>query len=138
MFGFIGNLVSTLFGGSNASSKATDFAQTAVKGIGNWIDEQKFTEQESAELRMKSGQMMLDMVKSTHDENSVRSITRRVLAWAIMGTFLLLLLISVAIYKLDPDYSKFIYDVATKSDLGWLAAGVGGFYFLAHVVRANK
>ena len=138
MFNFIGGLVSTLFGGSGATTKATDFAQTAAKGIGNWIDEQKFTDQESAEMRLKAGDMMLDMVKATHDENSVRSVTRRVLAWAIMGTFLLLILMSVILYRIDVEYAKFVFDVATKSDLGWLAAGVGGFYFLAHVVRANK
>jgi len=131
-------ILSRLFGGKKAVEEGLKLAGDSVRGIGKWIDEQQLTDQERIELTQKAAAMMMEMVKATQDENSVRSITRRALAWAIMGTFLLLLVLSAATYPVSQEYSQYLFKLATETDLGWLAAGVGGFYFLAHVVRARK
>lgn len=138
MFGIVKSVIGSLFGGNNAAGNSESFVQSAAKGVGTWIDEQQFTDEEKSNLNFKTGELMLRAIEATRDENSVRSITRRVLAWAIMGSFLLLLLASAATFRLDPEYSKYLGDLATNSLLGELAIGVGAFYFLSGIARTRK
>lgn len=131
-------ILSRLFGGGKAIEDGMKLAGDAVRGVGRWIDEQQLTEQERIELKQKAADMMLQMIKATRDENSVRSITRRYLAWAIMSIFLVLVIGSAIAYPFSQQYAEYLFKLASQTDIGWLAAGVGGFYFLAHVVRARK
>ena len=130
-------IIATLFGGSEAASKTIDFVTDSVKGIGNFIDEQEFTEQEKAVHNAQTAAMLLKAIEATRKENSVQSVTRRYLAWGIMGSFIALIMLTALSFKLDPEYSKFLFDLATKSVLGELAIGVGALYFLANVIRAK-
>ncbi len=136
MFNFITSAISTIFGGSGATSKAAEFAMDSAKGIGNWIDEQQLTDQESAEFKLKTGQMMLEAVKATQNENSVRSVTRRYLAWAI--TLYMAVWASVAMICVMLGMNNMVLDmlmVIQKFYFGEAFAGVIGFYFLASLTR---
>jgi len=129
----------TLFGTAASAGTAVDLAADSVRGVGRWIDEQKFTEQEKAEQYLKATEMYIDMLKTVQQESAIRSVTRRLMAWAIVGTFLLLLIYGVGWYRYDPGYAEFILTVATKSMLGELTLGVAVFYFGVHLLRAyNK
>ncbi len=110
----------------------------AATGIGNWIDEQSFTDQEKAEYNAKLIGHYSDYMKSTVNENSERSRTRRDIALWVIKVEIFLLLGSVAVFKFDPALSKYIYQVATDSPLGYLTLGIGAFFFGAHLVRAAK
>ena len=88
MFGLIKTGLSYLFGGSSKESSGVSNAMEVAKGVGNFIDEQNFTEEERSIANAKSLDTVLEGVKLTRDENSVRSVTRRVLAWTIMGSYL--------------------------------------------------
>ena len=131
-------LIATLFGGRKTVEQGMKLAGDAARGIARWIDERDLTDQERIELNQKAADLMLQMVKATRDENSVRSITRRYLAWAIMGTFLLMIIAAAIVYPFSTAYAEYLFKLVADTDLGWLAAGVGGFYFLANVVRARK
>lgn len=138
MFKFLKAAVSFLFGGNDKASQSMSFVQESVAGIGEYIDEQKLTDQEAAEFNMKKGAMVLEAIKATRDENSTRSVTRRVLAWAIVAEFLLLINIALVAQLIDPDYAKFILQLIKDYWIGELTLGVAGFYFLANVVRARN
>jgi len=81
-------LIASLFGGAKAAEKTVEFVEDAAKGIGRWIDEQKLTDEERLQYLQKSADWYLRMVELTREENSARSVTRRVMAWAIVGTVL--------------------------------------------------
>ena len=81
-------LISTLFGGSKAAKETVKFAATAAKGIGNWIDEQQLTDEERLKYIQARADWYLRMVEATREENGARAVTRRVMAWAIVGTVL--------------------------------------------------
>ena len=129
----------TLFGTAASAGTAVDLAADSVRGVGRWIDEQKFTEQEKAEQYLKAADMYIEMLKTIQSESSIRSVTRRLMAWAVIGTFLFLILYGTVWFRYDPDYAEFILTVATKSMLGELTLGVSVFYFGVHLLRAfNK
>ena len=69
----------------------------------------------------------IEMVKVTRDENSIRSYTRRMLAWAIMGNFCFLITLGALIWKYDLGWAKHI--LACAGLLSNLALAVGIFYF---------
>jgi len=135
MFSLLKAGISLLFGGGNQETKGISKAMTVAKGIGGFIDEQNFTEQERVEANAKSLNLTLEAVKLTRDENSVRSVTRRILAWSIMGSLLLsfwIALIRYLIFETDP---KDIIAIVEAFSLGNLALAVGSFYFMASLIR---
>lgn len=74
-----------LFGGGDTANKAIDSATTVLSGIGGWIDNKDFTPQEKSIALAKAADNHLELVKAINNENSVRSITRRIMAWGIVG-----------------------------------------------------
>lgn len=139
MFKLLKVIENTLFGGSDSASEGVKFAQSAAKGIGSFIDEQKFTGQEKAEMNLETGKMMIGLIQSTQNENSVRSITRRYLAWGV--TMFVLFWASIgmvfSIYGKQEIVNNMIA-VAEAYNIGWGFSGVLAFYFAANLVRANK
>ncbi len=100
-----------------------------VDGAISGIDKAWYTDQERAAHYTK-------FVEQQIDENSIRSRARRVLAFAILGTYLSLKVASVLIYKANIEYAKYL---AQQGDsLSTLALGVGAFYFATHLLRARK
>jgi hypothetical protein len=88
MWGLIKGIAGSIFGGGQNAEKKLEMADGALKGIGTWIDERKYTDEEKAKDIGLAVSNHLELVKATMDENGTRSITRRVLAWAITGAAL--------------------------------------------------
>ena len=124
------------------TSKGADNVLEAAKGVGNWVDNLAHTDQEKAELSLETKKLVLNaagkFMESTVGENTERSITRRELALLIIRFELVLIALSIALYKIDEDYSKFIWEIATNDPLNYLVGGVGAFFFMAHIVRASR
>jgi len=95
----------------------------AVKGIDKLI----FTNEEKAEFNKTMADQMLEYTKSTIGENSTRSFTRRIIAFAIMGTYILLVLSAGAVYKWDMTYSAFLFELSKSQST--LAMMVSVFFF---------
>ena len=129
MFSFIKGL----FGSSKNSET---IVETAAKGIYNGLDALVFTDEEKAQFRQQQAETVIEFAKVAYDQNSIRSITRRWLAFLTMGPTIFLILLATAVYKFDPEYSKFIFDVV-GSLLPW-AGGVMIFYFGSGMLMHKK
>jgi len=129
---------SALFGGSETANKTIDAVTGAARGIGTWIDERNFTEEEKSKANQATLGMVLKAVELTRDENSTRSVTRRYLAWGIMGSYLLAFFGSITIGYWKPEYGTHILDAIEAFQLGHLALAVGSFYFIASITRSTR
>lgn len=123
---------SWLVGGSSSSGLEI------VKGVGGWIDEQQWTDQEKAEHAVKKGELYGAYLQQTMDENSERSRTRRALALLVIRWWLLMLTASAAVWKIDQAWAHFIFQIASLTAVGALVAGIGAFFFGAHLLRGYQ
>lgn len=138
MLALLKTAASFLFGGESKAESTVNFVQDSVRGVGNFIDEQNLTEEEAQQFALEKGRMILKAIEATRDENSTRSVTRRVLAWAIVGEFLGLLNVAIISRPFSIDFSDFLLDIMKDYWVGELTLGVAGFYFLTNIVRAGK
>ena len=65
-------------------------------------------------------------------ENSIRSMTRRMLAIMSFEVFYFLVLASVAVYKFDPTFAGFIF--GWVKELFWLWMMIAGTYFIPYQI----
>ena len=128
-------ILSALFGGSEAAKKTLDLASDSIRGIGTWIDERKLTDEEKVKYAAEATKAHLELIKATANENSVRSITRRYLAWAIVGTCLFAFLLSVALWLAGKPVDG-IVKLVEAFRLGWAFTAVVVFYFGASIARS--
>ncbi len=135
LFKLIGTGVSTLFGGSKDTG---DIVKSVVTGVGGWIDEQKFTDEERAVMVLKIGDAYSKFLASTVDENSERSKTRRNIAIWVIRVEAFFLMVSLATVKVDPSLSEYAYKIAVDSPWGLLTLGVGAFFFGSHMLRGTS
>jgi len=120
--------------GVQTAEKAMDVAKEATTGLIAGVDALFFTDEEKSKASFEVTKAAIQMVTVTQGETTVRSITRRVLAWLIMGTFLFLLLFGAMIYKIDANWSAYCLNSAKA--LIFLATPVGIFYFGYYGVKA--
>ncbi len=126
------SFIKSVFGaGQDGSSNVLKVAS----GIGNFIDEQSFTDEEKAVFNANTVKAYSEFMNSTVKENTQRSRTRRDLAIWIIRAEIGLLVASVIAYKFDSALSEYMYQVATDSPLGYLTLGTGAFFFGSHLVR---
>jgi hypothetical protein len=119
------NFLSAIFG----APRAVDAVAETVKTGASMLDNAFYTDQEKAEHQLKAWDVWLKIQATTAGENSIRSITRRILAWAIIGTFLFLLLAALLLYPISTEWSTVALKLTTETQLGWLTVAVGVFYF---------
>lgn len=139
LFKVAASVGSFLFGGETKEKTSTSNAMEAAKGIGNWIDEQTYTDEEKSIAHANNTKTLISAVIATQEENSTRSVTRRVLAWAIMGTFLGTFILCVGLTLAKK--KELVMEIRLLVDafsIGDLALAVGSFYFLASLVRSHN
>jgi len=123
-------ILSSIFG----TPKVIDtVAETVKSGVG-MLDNAFYTEQEKAANNAKMMDLWLEIQKTTASENSIRSITRRYLAWVVMGTYVLIVLMACIVWKSDPAWAEYILSLLTKTNLSYLALIVGFFYFGSYAI----
>ncbi len=129
---------SSVFGGGDAASKAIDIAGSSIKGIGSWIDNSNYTDQEKAATLDNRVAAHLKLVELANKENSIRSVTRRYMAWAIVGFTLVWASIGMvlAIFGAKDRVSAML-EVAAAFQLGNAFVAVAAFYFGVQFFR-NK
>lgn len=115
------NILSWFTAGSDAAGKVID---AGIKGI----DVIAYTDEEKAEARSKLLAHWIDLQKSLGEETTIRSITRRVIAFASVGAYIILILVAAITYPWWQEYSKFLLDLA-EGKFGWIVLTVVGFYF---------
>lgn len=109
--------------------KVVDTVADTIKSGLNMADKAWYTTQEKSEHSLAMTKVWLEIQKSIASENSIRSITRRILAWGIMGTFLSWVSFACGIYRYDPGWAVHVKNTIANTQLGWLVVSVGIFYF---------
>lgn len=127
-----------LLGGSKTAEKAVDLADASVRGIGNWIDEQQYTEEEKAKAKAETAKQYHEFVKMAYDQNSIRSLTRRGLAWAFAGAFLFSFLTSVGLAIAGQHKTAdVIIGLIKVYWLGEIMIAIIAFYFGNHLLQSR-
>lgn len=125
-------ILGTLFGMPKVVGTVAD---TVLGGM-TMLDEAFYTEQEKAENAVKVMDTWLKIQGAIADENSIRSITRRILAWFIMGTFLFLVVSACVIWRFNPEWAEYIKTMLIDSQVGYLAMIIGFFYFGSYGLKS--
>ena len=116
---------------------SSDKGMEVIKGVGTWIDEQQYTEQEKAENAAVRAEAYSKFMQQTIDENSERSRTRRSLALLVLRWWVSLLTLSGILYKFDQGWSEYIFKIATYQDVAFLVLGIGAFFWGSHLLRTK-
>lgn len=114
-------------GGTKAAEKVLD---AGMKGL----DAMFFTKEEKAQFYTQLGQQWIDTMKVLQGESSIRSITRRVIAFAVIFTYIPMVVSAAVMYAFDPRYATFLMEVA-DSKFGWLVVAIGTFYFGPYMIQ---
>ncbi len=107
--------------------KGSKIVENGMKAIDSLI----LTKEEKIKYSQELAKMNLDFVKLTQEENTVRSITRRFVAKAIIFTYLGLVLLGVGVFPFLPLYSAFIFEVVGELSIPFFA--VVTFFFGNHI-----
>lgn len=118
----LGTVIGKIFGMEKVIDKGAEM-----------IDEAYQTEQEKTEARQKWFETWMDLQRVIANESLPTAVARRVLAFMIMGVFLSLVLLGVALYKIDSVWSAMIFEQAVGR-LEVLAGAVGATYFIKDLV----
>jgi len=117
----------TWFTGAKTAEKALDTIDNLTNKVAGGLDQLFFTDQEKAEISVETMRMHLALIQATQTESSIRSITRRMVAWGIMGTFMWLIIFSGIIWHWDQGWAKYLLELAKQ--IYELVLMVGFFYF---------
>lgn len=100
------------------AGKVAGMAEGITVGVIDGIDAAWYTEEEKArhameamKLKMEGKRLYFKMMAATAGENSIRSITRRYLAFGVLGPYMSLIVMACCVYYWSPKWSKYILEV---------------------------
>ena len=134
MFGFIKSIF---------SSKPDQIFEAAA-GVGNWIDEQQFTDQEKSQASFKALDYKLKWLNATQGMNLARRYIAMMFCITFLLSFAVCLISAVVGHWLNVDTTKVINAVISLCDafkIGWITVTIIVFYFgkgIAENVKAKK
>jgi len=124
--------ITSLFGSSKTLDKTLT---TAADGIYNGLDKLFYTDEEKAEQVQAGRKLFMQFAEKSLNENSIRSVTRRWLAFIVVGPTMLSFftgMILIAMNVQDGVPGKVLLD-ASLGMMPWVA-GVLAFYFGPHML----
>ena len=121
-----------LFG---SSKNVETIVTTGAKGLYNGIDKAFYTEEEKADDRSKRTAAFLKFFEMAADQNSIRSITRRWLAFLVVGPTMLCFVLAMIGYLFTFEFADKMFDMF-KIMIPY-AAGVLVFYFGPHFLKRS-
>ena len=120
------NIFGWLFGGSKAAEKTID-------GIYNGVDKLVWTDEEKSDASREGFKLWLKYQEATQPQN----VARRALAMLVAVLWVGLVVAGVVAYKIDAEYSKFIFSVLTDIVNAPFMLVIG-FYFFKRIVSGFK
>ena len=122
--------ISSIFGSGRAIEAVSNVVEGAL-GKEGLLDNAFFTDQEKSQVGLEGARIWLEVQKTLASENSIRSITRRIMAWAVLGNFLLVLNTGIVLLicgktSIVEAIQRFVIDMK----FAWMAVTVVAFYFL--------
>jgi len=132
--------VKAIFTGAKTADGAIEIAKKGTDGLIKGLDKLFYTAEEKSEASLKVTQAAIEMVKTNHGEHTIKSVTRRWLAWLIMGNFCFLVTLGALIYKIDSEWAKHILECAGLLSGMALAVSICyfGYYGLNAVIGKAK
>jgi hypothetical protein len=127
--------------GLNIFKKLTKIdTQEVFNTVASGVDKAFYTKEEQSDDARKVYQDYFEWYKTTLEESTVRSITRRILAILFAACYLLLVIASAIAYKFDPEYSSFLWEVskAIAPVVGGIMLFYFGYYGVKNVVKENN
>jgi hypothetical protein len=119
--------IAGLFGSGKTVEKGLDM-------VSNGLDALVFTDQEKTVANQKVLDWKLKWIAATGPQ----SVARRVISYVIVGLWSYIVLLAVHFHLLGfTKEAEFLFKVLSNV-LHWPFITIIGFYFAAHIVRANK
>jgi hypothetical protein len=123
-------------------NKVLDIAEKGVSSVISGIDKMFYTDEEKAntfdkrlEMSERLAQAHIDMIKATASENSIRSITRRIATFFILGLFSFSLVLSAIGWMVNDEWAKFVMSALLSISTNPLMLMVAGFFYGSHMVN---
>ena len=130
-------MFSWLTGLFGSSSKTGDVLNKAADGLYNGLDKLVYTDEEKADALAKGREVFLKFAEKAYDQNSIRSVTRRWLAFMVVGPCIVFYIASGVSFFFSQEAANHFMNMATG--LTPWAGGVLVFYFGPHLIgAANK
>lgn len=120
-----------LFGWMASGPAAAD---KVLDGAVSGIDKLFYTEEERSDAKAKLLDHWLNLQATLGEETSVRGVTRRILAVAFSGVYILLTLVAAAVWPMQSAYADFLWEIA-NGQYGWIVLTVVVFYFGPYVIE---
>jgi len=130
--------INFLVGSPKMANDVFDKDNGLLSQIGGYIGNKNFTEEERAEMDATESKAIRKFVVDTLDENTERSKARRDIAVLVIKFYLLVLFMSGMTYPVNKEWSAMWLSIAATPGLAILVAGVAGFFFGVHALRAKK
>ena len=119
--------IAGLFGSGKTVEKGLDM-------VSSGLDALVFTDQEKTVANQKVLDWKLKWIAATGPQ----SVARRVISYIIVGLWAYIVLLAVHLHLLDMKTEAMFLFKVLKDVLHWPFITIIGFYFAAHIVRANK
>jgi len=130
--------LTALFSSEEIVKRGAALVDDTIRGVGTWIDEWNLTDEEKMKYRIKTLSSYQAFLDKRLEESSIRTISRRAMAWGIMGTFLTFFSLGAVSWFLDPAWSGFLIQWFQVTGMDTLVLSVGAFYFGTHLISAIK
>lgn len=101
----------TAIKGLMSAPKVVDTATDLIKTGASGIDMMFYTDEEKEIARKDWFAMVLKSENTNHEQASQRSVTRRILARSFCETYLFLIIISVLLFKFDPAWGQYVFEM---------------------------
>lgn len=118
-----------LFGSTTVVETAADTVSTAVKTGFGMLDSAFYTDQEKAADAKDATRIWLEIQKVIAGENSLRSITRRIIAWAFVAEFLLAFNVGLFCALFFESKVEKVVSIVAAFQLGYIVLAIVTFYF---------
>lgn len=123
-------------------NKVLDIADKGVAGVISGIDKACYTDEEKAEAfqkrldtSLKTAELHIKLLETTANENTTRSITRRVAAILILVTIFIAFIGITGIYFISPDAAEWSLSVCNVLNIPYLGLITGVFFFGNHMIN---
>lgn len=137
-------MIGSIFSGiSSIFSSSPDKVIDMVSGVGTWINDANFTDEEKSKANQKFLDFKLKWVNATQGQNLARRycalifglnyiVTFQACLWSLFADF-----VSSEIITADIFVSS-VVDLAVAFKLGWIMVAIISFYFLKEYMPEKK
>lgn len=106
-----------------------------IKNVRVMIDESQLTKEEAAKINVQIANAAAEFAKATMSENTVRSVTRRILAISMVIYFLLLTTALVIMGKYDKEWYEMSKQLVIEFRLPEAFIAVIVFFFGGYILK---